>query len=80
MRPVPLLPRIRSRATIRPELLEPKLQLREHWQFRIENNPFICPGHGGYSVRELFLAQILSRDLFQGRVRSSKKQSFGGRK
>lgn len=29
MRPVPLLPRIRSRATIRLELLEPKLQLRE---------------------------------------------------
>lgn len=56
-RPVPLLPRIRSRATIRLELLRTEARAsREHWQFRIENNPFIWPADhgGGYSARELF--------------------------
>lgn len=48
---------------------------REHWQFRIENNPFIWPADYGGGYSELFLAQILSRDLFQARVWSWKKRS-----
>lgn len=76
VRPVPLLPRIRSRATIRPELLEPKLELREN------------TGNSGSRIILLFgpptmvvvIRNSFSRKSFRGissRPGSGKKESFG---